>query len=81
MIDIIVYIECGLLLTLIWVGFSGIRFEVGWEESPPPPTQTYVVSENIPFNTKVLLILLMSEFFGKKSAFLAIIVPLLKAIL
>ena len=80
MIDIIVYIECGLLLTLIWVGFSGIRFEVGWEESPPP-TQTYVVSENIPFNTKVLLILLMSEFFGKKSAFLAIIVPLLKAIL
>ena len=38
MIDIIVYIECGLLLTLIWVGFSGIRFEVGWEESPPPYT-------------------------------------------
>ena len=30
---------------------------------------TYVVLENIPFSTKALLILLMSIFFCKKSAF------------
>ena len=29
----------------------------------------YVVSENIPFGTKTLLILLISTFFCKKSAF------------
>ena len=43
-------------------------------------THAYVVSVNILFSTKVLLILLMSEFFFKKSAFLAKIVALLKAI-
>ena len=30
-------------------------------------TRTYVVSENIPFSIKALLILLMSAFFGKNS--------------
>ena len=43
-------------------------------------THTYLVSENIPFSAKVLLILLMSAFFWNKSAFFAKIVPLLKAI-
>ena len=32
-------------------------------------TNTYTVSENIPFSTKTSLILLMSAFFCKKSAF------------
>ena len=32
-------------------------------------TRTYVVSENIPFSIKALLILLMSAFFFKKAAF------------
>ena len=32
-------------------------------------THIYVVSENIPFSTKALLILLMSTFFGKNSTF------------
>ena len=32
-------------------------------------THTYIVSENIPFSTKALLILLMSAFFCKKPAF------------
>ena len=32
-------------------------------------THTYVVSDNIPFRTKALLILLMSAFFGKNSTF------------
>ena len=32
-------------------------------------THTYVVSENIPFSTKTVLILLMSAFFGKKLEF------------
>ena len=32
-------------------------------------TQTYVVSENIPFSTKTPFIFLMSTFFCKKSAF------------
>ena len=60
------------LLTLIWVGFLGVRFEVGEGKQG---THTYVVSENIPFGTKVLLILLMSAFcknsasFGKYSTF------------
>ena len=35
-------------------------------------THVHVVSENVPFSTKTLLILLMSAFFAK-------IVPLLKA--
>ena len=64
-------------LALIWVGFLGVRFEVGgWHVS----TQAYIVSGNILFSTKALLILLISAFFPKKSAFLAKIVPLLKAI-
>ena len=32
-------------------------------------TNTYVVSENIPFSTKAVLILLMSVFFGQNSTF------------
>ena len=36
-----------------------------WHES----THTYAVSENMPFSTKAPLILLMPEFFDKKSAF------------
>ena len=32
-------------------------------------TNTYVVSENIPFSTKAVLILLMSIFFGQNSTF------------
>ena len=32
-------------------------------------THTYIVLENIPFSTKVLLILLMSVYFCKKSVF------------
>ena len=46
-------------------------------------TNTYVVSENIPFTTKTFLILLMSAlfFFCENLAFLPKIVPLLKAIL
>ena len=43
-------------------------------------THTYLVSETIPFSIKPLLIFLMSAFFCKKSAFLAKIVPLPKAI-
>ena len=39
---------------------------------------THVVLENIPFIAKAVLI---QHLFGKKSAFLAKIVPLLKAIL
>ena len=40
------------------------------------------MSENLPFSTKTLLIVLMSAFFRKKSEFfLAKIVPLLKAIM
>ena len=37
-------------------------------------TYTYVVSENIPFSTKALLILLMSATFCKKSVFFAKII-------
>ena len=33
-------------------------------------THTYTVSENIPFSTKAVLILLMSTFFCEKSAFI-----------
>ena len=64
-------------LTLIWVGFLGVRFEVGegGKITPPPmnltrtyiSTHTYVVSENIPLSTKAILILMMSAFFCKKS--------------
>ena len=53
----------------------GIMLET-WHVS----TDTYVVSENIAFISKTLLILLMSAFFCQKSAFLAKIVPLQKAI-
>ena len=41
---------------------------------------TYAISENIPFSTKALLLLLMATLFCKKSAFLTKIVPFLKAI-
>ena len=40
----------------------------------------YVVSKNVPFSTNALLILVITAFFLQKSAFLAKIVPLLKAI-
>ena len=59
----------------LWVGFLGIPFDVGGGENTPFPcskyisTKKYVVSENRPFSTKALLILLMSGFFCKKSAF------------
>ena len=43
-------------------------------------THPNVVSENIPFSTKSLLILLMSAFFSKNQHFFPKIVPLLKAI-
>ena len=73
-------------LTLIWMGFLGVYFEVwggitfprlclklvrimletsNWHWS----TQTYLISKNIPFSTKLLLILLMSAFFLQKSGF------------
>ena len=83
-------------LTLIWVGFLGVCFEVvgaGGKITAPclkivcimletlhVSTDPYVVSENIPFSTKVLLILLMSSFCCEKLAFLAKIILLLKAI-
>ena len=72
-------------LTLIWVGSLRVRFEVEvnllelckkleiWYVS----IQTYVISENIPFSIKALLILLMLAFFLQKSAVLAKIVSLL----
>ena len=84
------YVDHQHILTLIWVGFSGARFEVsrGWwgrvklPPTPPPclklvkivietwnwfvNTHTYTVSENIPFCTKALLILLMSAFLLQK---------------
>ena len=74
------------MLTLIWLGFLGVRTEVRggggkitaclklirimlvrhvWYIS----TQTYVVSENILFSTKTVLILEMPAYFCKKSAF------------
>ena len=68
-------------LTLIWVGFSGCRLflkklhclklvRIMLETSnlgrKYTHIHTYVVAENIPFSTNVLLILLMSVFFCKK---------------
>ena len=69
------------LLTLIWVGFSGTRFAMGGEGVKLPrqkflelfhkleiwyvSTHTYVVSENIPLSIKNPLILLISAFFFK----------------
>ena len=88
-----------IILTLIWVGFLRVRFEVGEGEVKllrlkliramleswnlvRKYTYTYVVSENMPFGTKAFLILLMLTFFLQKiSVFLAMIVPLLKAVL
>ena len=72
-------------LTLIWVGFLGVYFEVWWggggitfprlclklvrimleTSNWHLSTQTYLGSENIPFSTKLLIILLMSAFFAK----------------
>ena len=91
-------------LSVIWVGFLGVLFEVcvcleGAQHYPSPSpclklvrimleswnlarkyTHPYVVSENIPYSTKVFLILLMPAFFSKNQRFLAKIVPLHKAI-
>ena len=70
-------------LTIIWVGFLGVCFEVaggggGGVKLPPcpkfvkimlettnlaPKYTRILVSEEIPFSTKALLILLMSTFF------------------
>ena len=58
------------------VGFLGVLFEV-WEGKINKKLKawyvskhTYVVSENMPVSTKILLILLMSAFFfGKVSTF------------
>ena len=58
-----------------------LKLEI-WHVSAHP----YVVSENLAFSTKGLLILVMSAFFGdvsifwKNQRFLVKIVPLLKAI-
>ena len=41
---------------------------------------THVDTENIPFSTMALLILLISAFFAKNKHFLVEIVPLLKTI-
>ena len=43
-------------------------------------THSYVVPEDIPFSTKVLLICLCQYFFEKNQRFLAKIIPFLKAI-
>ena len=75
------------ILILIWVGFLGIRFEVGvggeegWVYYSPPclkvvrimleSTHPCVVSENMPFSVKALLILLMAVLFAKNQRFLA----------
>ena len=79
-------------LTLSRVGFLGLCFEVGGELSSSPQSKTcyiyardlkwyvsthpHLVSENISFSTKALLILLISAFFTKNQHFLAKIVPL-----
>ena len=68
--------------SLIWVGFLGVGLEVkgggGGGGIPPPSlklvrivvsTQIYLVSENIPFSCRALLIMVMSTFFCKKSFF------------
>ena len=44
--------------------FRSLKLEI-WYVS----THTYIVSENIPFSTKALLILMMLAFLCKKSAF------------
>ena len=78
------------------MGFLGVLFVVGGtglgEKLPTPTventimlkisnTLTYLVLQNLPFNTKNPLILLMSAYFlAKNQQFLAKIVPLLKAI-
>ena len=62
-----------LYLTLIWGSFWG------WGGGVKLTTK-YAVSENIPFSTKAVLILLMSAFFWKSQRFLAKILLLLKAI-
>ena len=59
----------------LWVGFLRFPFEVGGGEITPSlfskyiNTKKYFLSDNRPFSTKALLILLMSEFFCKKLAF------------
>ena len=84
------------MLTLIWLGFLGVRTEVRggggkitaclklirimlvrhvWYIS----THTYVVSENILFSTKTVLILERCQhIFAKNQRFLVKIVPLLE---
>ena len=81
-------------LTVIWVGFLVVHFEVVGGKITPwlkplelgkeleiryVGTYTYLVSVNIPFSIKTALILLMSAFFAKNQHFLEKIVPLLKA--
>ena len=68
--------------TLIWVGYLGVRFEVGRLAGGILHVRTHIyeVSEYTPFSTNSLLILLMSAFFAKNQHFMAKIVPLLKAV-
>ena len=83
------------VLTLIWVGFLGVRFEVRRGKINPRlklvrimletsnlarSSHPFVVSENISFNAKAPLTLLMSAFLEKKLRFLSKKVPVLKAI-
>ena len=60
------------MLTLMWVIFLGVRFEMeGWGKITPCiklVTDPYLSSKCMSFSTKALLILLMSAFFCKKSA-------------
>ena len=70
-------------LNLIWVGFLGVRFEVRERVKLPPvynplelcqklenwylSTYIYIVSQNIPFRSNALLILLMSVLSSRKT--------------
>ena len=72
------------ILTLIWVGFLGVRFQVGRDKIILClelvrimletwilyiSTHEYMLSENIPFSTKNLFILLMSAILQNISIF------------
>ena len=58
------------MLTLMWVVFLGVRFEMeGWGKITPCiklVTHPYLGSKCMSFSTKALLILLMSAFFLQK---------------
>ena len=68
----------GFLGVCLVMGGEGVKLYVPLSKTC---TQTYAVSENIPFSTTTPLILLMSALFLQKdSIFLSKIAPLLKAI-